>query len=329
VQLTSHNDGEYYHWHTDNGSEATRTRVLSFVYYFHGSPRRFSGGELVVYDGDGSDEIEPLHDRLVLFRSSTKHEVKPVSCSTRLFEDSRFTLNGWLRCEGAWKNDYFDGRIFTPPRTLHATSSGWQPAASTTPAQRPIPKQQTLSPEQTCGEEGARALALQELYRNLHRKSRRSKSIDIHHNLSADAFFEDFCFANRPVLLKGAMSSTPAARNWTPAYVAECYGDVPVTLTDTREGDPDYEANFDSTLRTTTLGELCDRLQREPDSNDYYLVARNGFFDQPGLWPLKKDLEPPPDIVDCNDRRSGAVKLWLGPRGTVTPLWNGVSVEIC
>ena len=320
VQLTSHNNGEYYHWHTDNGSTATRTRVLSFVYYFHGCPRRFSGGELVIYDEEGSAEIEPLHDRLVLFRSGTKHEVKPVSCSSRRFEDGRFTLNGWLRCEGGQQFDYFDGRIFTVPRRLRAASSRRQPAEPTMAVQRPVTQPPAMSPDQTGGQEGAKALALLELYRNLYRKSRRSGSVDCRVNLSGDEFLENYYFENRPVLLKGAMTESAAVRTWTPEYFAEHYGDVPVTVTDGREGDPDYESNFESTLRTVKLKDLCTRLRREPDSNDYYLVARNGFFDQPALWPLKKELEPPPDIVDRDDRQPGAVKLWLGPAGTVTPL---------
>src|SRR5688572_17788295 len=76
IQLTGHNDGEYYHWHTDSGTEETRSRVVTFVYYFHSRPRQFSGGELVLYDEAGGEEIEPVHDRLVMFDSRKKHEVK-------------------------------------------------------------------------------------------------------------------------------------------------------------------------------------------------------------------------------------------------------------
>ncbi|HEX6284151.1 MAG TPA: 2OG-Fe(II) oxygenase, partial [Pyrinomonadaceae bacterium] len=96
IQLTSHNDGEYYHWHTDSGTEETRARVVTFVYYFHSQPRQFSGGELVLYNEVGGEEIEPVHDRLVMFNSRMKHEVKAVSCPSKQFEYSRFTLNGWV-----------------------------------------------------------------------------------------------------------------------------------------------------------------------------------------------------------------------------------------
>src|SRR5690606_2563015 len=49
LQLTSHHDGEYYHWHVDNGTRETQARQLTFVYYFRRVPRPFSGGELVIY----------------------------------------------------------------------------------------------------------------------------------------------------------------------------------------------------------------------------------------------------------------------------------------
>ena len=58
IQLTSHNDGEYYKWHTDNGTRDTATRVITFVYYFYEQPRKFSGGELIIYE-PGAEPARP------------------------------------------------------------------------------------------------------------------------------------------------------------------------------------------------------------------------------------------------------------------------------
>jgi 6-pyruvoyl-tetrahydropterin synthase len=43
--------------------------------------------------------IEPRNNSIVFFDSRCKHEVMPVCCPSRQFEDGRFTLNGWLRRE--------------------------------------------------------------------------------------------------------------------------------------------------------------------------------------------------------------------------------------
>jgi Rps23 Pro-64 3,4-dihydroxylase Tpa1-like proline 4-hydroxylase len=47
LQVTASNDGDYSRLHRD--SDGRDTRELSFVYFFHREPRRFSGGELRIY----------------------------------------------------------------------------------------------------------------------------------------------------------------------------------------------------------------------------------------------------------------------------------------
>ncbi len=117
VQLTSHNDGDYFKWHTDNGSPNTASRQITFVYYFNGTPKAFSGGELILYDNDESHIVEPDNDSIVFFASGRKHEVRQVACPSKLFRDGRFTLNGWIRTKYSRKdldNSYFGYNIFSP-----------------------------------------------------------------------------------------------------------------------------------------------------------------------------------------------------------------------
>lgn len=101
--IVAHRDGDYYGTHIDTRTQAAdddaphSIRVLSCVYYLHGSPCKFSGGELVLHrPGTTSATIEPLHDRLAIFPSFLPHEVLPVSSSSDRFEDSRFSVNCWL-----------------------------------------------------------------------------------------------------------------------------------------------------------------------------------------------------------------------------------------
>jgi len=105
-QITAHNDGHYYKQHNDNGSPATRGRIITFVYYFSSDPPAFSGGELKLHDSrveNGfyvADErfelITPRNNSIVFFASHHMHEVMPVRCPSQQFKDGRFTVNGWV-----------------------------------------------------------------------------------------------------------------------------------------------------------------------------------------------------------------------------------------
>lgn len=117
VQLTSHNDGDYYRVHRDNKTPQTIGRTITFVYYFYGIPRKFDGGELTIYNSIGEKNvIEPVNDSIVFFNSGTKHEVNMVHCPSKKFEDGRFTLNGWVRNReyNVPNQKYFGYNIFQP-----------------------------------------------------------------------------------------------------------------------------------------------------------------------------------------------------------------------
>lgn len=107
TQITASNDGDFFRFHSDNGSDRVAARHLTFVYFFHHEPRQFEGGELRIHDARleqdryisaGSyQEIVPRQNQIVFFPCELLHEITPVKCPSGLFADSRFTLNGWLR----------------------------------------------------------------------------------------------------------------------------------------------------------------------------------------------------------------------------------------
>jgi hypothetical protein len=103
LQITASGDGDYYRMHRD--ADASSSRELSFVYFFHREPRGFSGGELRLFDdrrvrgkahADASQLLSPRQDALVIFPSRSPHELLPVRVPSKEFADSRFTLNGWI-----------------------------------------------------------------------------------------------------------------------------------------------------------------------------------------------------------------------------------------
>jgi SM-20-related protein len=105
-QLVAHGDGAFFCRHIDTYTkyqDQTSKRAISMVYYFHASPKAFSGGVLRLHCLAASDQpgtfvdIKPECDTLVFFPSWFPHEVLPVNCPSGRFLDSRFAINCWIR----------------------------------------------------------------------------------------------------------------------------------------------------------------------------------------------------------------------------------------
>ncbi len=108
IQLTASNDGDFFKAHPDSSHDKeVANRLLTYVYYLNRTPRTFSGGDLLLYDGEpgnvnfdrgsGVVSVQPQNNCLVAFLSNRWHEVDLVRCPSGDFADSRFTVNGWLR----------------------------------------------------------------------------------------------------------------------------------------------------------------------------------------------------------------------------------------
>jgi len=104
MELVAHNDGAFFARHIDtftgSGDLPPTQRMISAVYYFFDTPRRFSGGELRLYPVLGGAtswvDIEPVCDTLVCFPSFAPHEVLPIACPSGQFAHSRFAINTWI-----------------------------------------------------------------------------------------------------------------------------------------------------------------------------------------------------------------------------------------
>jgi len=106
AQITASTHGDFFRKHMDDSYGVHRRRVLSYVYYFHRPPRRFAGGDLLLYPTWNEDgrvvfatkprTITPRQNRIVFFPSCALHEIRTVRCPSREIADSRFTVNGWV-----------------------------------------------------------------------------------------------------------------------------------------------------------------------------------------------------------------------------------------
>jgi Rps23 Pro-64 3,4-dihydroxylase Tpa1-like proline 4-hydroxylase len=105
MQVTCHGDGAFYKAHTDNDREYERRRKISYVYYFHRTPKRFTGGGLRLFDAivgtvryarNAFTRIEPTDNSLVFFPSHAVHEVERVAVESGDIVDGRVSINGWI-----------------------------------------------------------------------------------------------------------------------------------------------------------------------------------------------------------------------------------------
>lgn len=104
LHVTGHGDGGFLQMHRDawdDPASATHSRYVAYVYYFHRSPPVFSGGDLLVMDGEGAPELRftrlvPQHNSIVFFSARCLHGVRPVICPSADIRDWRWAVHGWL-----------------------------------------------------------------------------------------------------------------------------------------------------------------------------------------------------------------------------------------
>lgn len=125
-----------------------------------------------------------------------------------------------------------------------------------------------------------------------------------------------------PAHLVGFVRNWPAFGKWSPEWFAQRFGEVEVEVMGDLVRHPDYPLEPEHNRRTMSLGAFAAAVEREPGSAETYLVAQNRALLRPELFELHDDLVFDPDWFDPADPSdpSDRVSLWMGPRGTVTPL---------
>ncbi len=86
--------GDFYETHLD-AFKNSKNRVVTTVYYLNSAWQEGDGGELVIYNEDGSflKKVEPKADTLVVFLSERfPHEVLPAI-------KKRYSIAGWFRVD--------------------------------------------------------------------------------------------------------------------------------------------------------------------------------------------------------------------------------------
>jgi Cupin-like domain len=167
---------------------------------------------------------------------------------------------------------------------------------------------------------------LESLTRNIHKAQAiapNARRIDRRHNLSPMDFFIDYYARNTPVIMTGLIDHWPAMSRWTLAYLKSICGAQNVEVMWGREGNADYETQSHNYKRAIPFADYVDLIDTS-ESNDFYIVANNGFLRSEGTQGLLEDFSPLAGFQHPLEQKSHG-NFWLGPKGTVTPLHHDPS----
>jgi hypothetical protein len=132
-------------------------------------------------------------------------------------------------------------------------------------------------------------------------------------------FVSKYLSRNRPVILKAAMEDWPAYKKWSLEYFQQVHGTATVSIQDGRDADPHYERNQKFFRKEVIFSDFIERLKQTESSNDFYMTAGN----------MAQHIESLPEIFADSDAvnigdgyLTGQTEgsLWIGPKGTITPL---------
>lgn len=132
-------------------------------------------------------------------------------------------------------------------------------------------------------------------------------------------FVEQYISHNHPVIITGAMEDWKPYTTWNFDYFRKHHADAIVGIQDGREADPYFEQNAKFHRKDVRFGDFLDRIEATESSNDFYMTAGNMDSHRETLKQLFDDADPV-NIRGEYFRMPPAGSLWVGPKGTITPL---------
>jgi Cupin-like domain len=143
--------------------------------------------------------------------------------------------------------------------------------------------------------------------------------VDVRHDLTDIDFLREYYYRNRSVCIPGLASGWPAISRWSPDYLSSVAGTVMVEVMVGRDHVGAREQSTTSVIQRSMLfADYVDCVYSGRNTNDYYMVGRNQFFDKPGTAVFLNDIVRPPYV--SLEQPGEHVRLWFGPAGTVTQL---------
>ena len=122
------------------------------------------------------------------------------------------------------------------------------------------------------------------------------------------------------MVIRGIADDWPALTKWNFEYFKSNFGDIEIEIQEDRDADEYYEINSVSHRKKTSLKDFIDRIQNSgPGTNNFYMTANNHAIAHTPLQTLLEDTGFMPAYA-AKPERVGFWHLWMGPKGTKTPL---------
>lgn len=166
----------------------------------------------------------------------------------------------------------------------------------------------------------------------LHKREALLKTLDFYQRMNPDhlkltrkklppyaSFIKDYYSQNRPGLFKNAADHWPAMQ-WTPQKLLEKVGgDTMVEVQYNRESNKNYELDSIAHKKQMRFDEFIAGVESKV-TNDFYLTANNSALKNSVLRKLLDDIGTLGDGYIDMQNMDGHMFLWIGPKGTITPL---------
>ena len=141
--------------------------------------------------------------------------------------------------------------------------------------------------------------------------------------VDGEEFLDAFYAPGRPVVLTGQIADWPALTRWTPDYLKQAVGAVPVEFQGGRNNDPLFERNKDAHRQTAPFDAFIDMISGA-SGNDAYLTAYNSAGNKAALAPLAQDVRPIAELLTRDGDHPDGM-MWIGPAGAWTPLHHDLT----
>lgn len=169
-----------------------------------------------------------------------------------------------------------------------------------------------------------------DIYRVLNRQDPEAGTIPRRHQLSREAFYQQYYLRNRPVIITGMIDDWPARSKWSLAYFKHQFGERMVQVQIGRNQDANYEVKSDQFRQLMKFRDYIDLIERSGQTNDCYMTANNTSTNRVALKELWQDIGRLPEYLNVESPDDGF--FWLGPAGTKTPfhhdLTNNFMVQV-
>ena len=158
----------------------------------------------------------------------------------------------------------------------------------------------------------------------LRKLSKNNLKIDTKNSISQEVFLKNHYSVRKPLMIKNFSKSWPALEKWKKDYLIEKFGHLNIEIQAGRDSNENYEVESVKHKENMVFGEFLEGVYSGKETNDYYMVATNENFSKTEMLKLTDDLGEFPDFLDKGMFPNG-IFVWLGPKGTITPLHHDTS----